>query len=233
MQSRDDNMKLKEEDCIKALRANEDLIPFIKDTITQSVDGYARVYVADVKNNIPILEKENNIDIYLCLKVPLFHEEGLILERGQTKKKEAVFVFRNIERFDEPPLPIPEIYNIEIVPGTNEILKAMYAFDRFVFKEKFIPQEIVNIIENYKDIIKRVTSISDDVITVFLNMDIINKYCEEGLKDILDLVYNLEADSVEYDQNDNSIEFEWINKNEVDKMSQIGIEKYYRRFDMD
>jgi hypothetical protein len=226
-------MRLKEEDCIKAMRANEDLIPFIKEAITQSIDGYVRLLTSEFKDSIPIFEKENNLDIYLCLKGPLFHEEGLILERGITKKKEDAFIFRNIERFDEPPLPIPEIHNKEIVPGTNEILKAMHTFDRFGFKEKFIPQEIIKIIENCKDIIKRVASISDDIITIFLDIDVINKNCEEGLKNILDLVYDLEADSVEYDQNDNSIEFEWINKNEVDKMSQIGIEKYYKRFDND
>lgn len=226
---------LKESNCLAALRSDPDILPFIKDTITQSIDGYLRTYATDVKNIMgPIFEKENNLDIYLCLKGPLFHEEGIILERGQTtKKKEAVFIFRNIERFDESPLPIPEIHNKEIVSGTNEILKAMWAFDKFGSKGKFIPQEIVESIENYKDNIKRVASISDNSITVFLNMDIINKYCEEGLKNILDLVNELEADYVDYDQNDNSIWFEWINKNEFDKMSQYEIEKYYRRFDMD
>ena len=37
----------------------------------------------------------------------------------RTKKKEIVFIFRNIERFDDPPLPISIIDNIEIVPGTR------------------------------------------------------------------------------------------------------------------
>ena len=65
----------------------------------------------------------------------------------------------------------------------------MYTFDKPGLKGKFIPQEIVKIIEDYKNIIKKVESISDTIITVFLDMDTIDKSCEEGLKNILGLIY--------------------------------------------
>ena len=41
------------------------------------------------------------------------------------------------------------------------------------------------------------------------------------------------GDSVNYDQKDNSIEFEWINQNEIEKMSPDELRKYFRRFDID
>ncbi len=223
---------IKESDCLKALSSNPEIIPFVKDSIMQSVDGYVRILASEIKELMgPIFEKENDIDIYLCLRCPLFYEEGLIIERGKTKKKENVFIFRNIERFDEPPPAIPKIDKIEIVPGTNEILKAMHTFDKLGFKGKFIPEDIVKFIEDHKDIIRYVESITNSVIATYLNMENINKNCEEGLKKILDLIYNFDADTVYYNQEDNSIDFEWINQHDIENMSLEDLRKYYKRYD--
>lgn len=179
-------MEYKKEDYIQTISG---LIPWIKENISGSTDGTIRVRMEDIKKEMG--SKFNNEafnNIFKGLRHVLFYED-IIVAKGRHKDGEMILLFRTKNEQDKPPIsPLDE--KEESIPGINEI-KELDDFNNFE------PKKIVEILETNKNIIKKVESISDNSIDIYLNLGT-NR--QDLVKGIIDMINEFGATSVEYEE---------------------------------